>query len=436
MNTNGKRRYSGPLNWPSIKRRRSISVTPSSRNPFGLRGVSNFKGRRRNAGTPRRGGRIIRSRSTGRKRSSANNTRTTAIRKRGKSVRKEARKKSVRVPPRLRKQVKQVLASEDLKGTYQEILVPRHIKPLDNLQNVQMANLRFADSFIGLHFDPTTVVNIASQLFNNAGPNAAQDFNPFAVTNLYNMNSLKINVVDSSVKYIMRNNTTNNLTVKIWDISPKSVSTNASLYLSPITWINNECVRYAPANVPPGTGLVDELNRYNPFNVNVNTIGFNPKMLPSFNQFYAMDETIIELEPGKTYIHHLPGPKNKLYDYRKFFQNGSVTMNTYQKFCKQTMICVIGDLQGTDTGNVGRFTDIAPITSGYGLLVEARTFYKLRVPEQTGFIAQAVPPAGGQSQGLTNRRDSFIIKNWTPAQTGTIQRIGDENEAVDAPSTS
>lgn len=425
------------LHIPAVKRRTSISSGPSSsRSSFSMRS-SNSSGRYR---TPvrRRPGRVTYGRSRGRKLSAASNSRATAVYKKGRSVRKEARKRSVKVPSKLRKQVKQVLAADDYKGTYMDIIQPAIVKPIDNLQNVVMASGRKVDGYVGLNFDPCSILNIACELFNNASANATQDFGQAGFANSFNLQSLKINVLDSSIKYIMRNNTTNNLQVKIWDISPKSISTNASAYLDPVAWINAELLRVSPVpvlNTGPSTGVPDQLNKYNPFSVVVGTIGFNPKMLPSFNQFWSMDEVVIELEPGKTYIHHLPGPKNKLYDYRKFFQNGVVTMNTYQKFCKQTMVCVTGDLQATDTALVGRFTDIAA-GSGYGLLIEPRTFVKMRLPEQAGFVTQAGGLLAGSSQALTNRKDAFIIKNWTAAQAGAIQRIGDENEAIDAPATS
>jgi len=440
---NGKRKRP-ILTGLSVKRRRSMSSGPSSGRSTVSLSSSNSSGnyrtpvrrvRRTLFGRPR----ISRGVRSGGK-TLNNNSRTSASYKKGRSVRKEARKRSVKVPSKLRKQVRQIIASDDFKGTYMDIIAPSLIRPIDNLQNVTMASSRTVDSYIGLNFDPVTVLNIASELFNQASPNSTMHFGQGGKTNSYNIQSLKINIVDSNVKYIMRNNTTNNLTVKLWDISPKSISTNGSAYLNPVTWINNELARMAPNPALPnnpatGTGVDDQLNKYNPFGVTMSTIGFNPKMLPSFNQFWSMDETIIELEPGKTYIHYLPGPKNKLYDYRKFFQNGSVTINTYQKFCKQTIICVTGDLQGDATGATGRFTDIAA-PSGYGLIVEPRTFYKIRLPEQSGFVQQAVPPSAGSSQALTNRRDAFIIKNWTPVQGGAIQRIGDDSEAIDAPATS
>lgn len=436
-----RRRASIQLTGLSVKRRRSMSSgPPSSRSTVSLPS-SNSSGRYRTPVRARRTGRVNFSRSRGTKRNEgANNSRAGYSRKKGRSVRKEARKKSVKVPSKLRKQVKQVLASDDFKGVYMDILQPTIIKPIDNLQNVVMASQRRVDGYIGLNFDPISISNMAAELFNNASANPTADFGQGGYTNAFNYQSLKINVVDSSIKYIMRNNTTNNLIVKLWDISPKSISTNGSAYTDPVAWINLELARMTATpslNPGPSTGALDQLNKYNPFGVVIQTIGFNPKMLPSFNQFWSMDETVINLEPGKTYVHYLPGPKNKVYDFRKYFQNGSVTVNTYQKFSKQTMICLQGDLQGTATGEVGRYTDIVAGT-GYGLLVEPRTYVKMRLPEQAGFVTQVGGLAVGSSQAMTNRRDAFIIKNWTlPVNNvSAIQRIGDENEAIDAPATS
>lgn len=430
---NGKRKRPAlSLDTAPFKRRRSMSSgAPSSRSTVSLPSSNSSGGYRTPIRARRRGRAPVQP--AARRRSTGGNNNQSGVRfKRGRSVRREARKRSVRVPATLRKQVRAVIAADDYKGTFMDIIQPVVVKPVDNLQNVVMACGRKVDNYIGMAFDPTTVLNIASELFNHSPANASQDFGQAGFGNSYNLNSLKITVIDSSITYHMRNNTTNNLTVKFWDISPKSIVPNDMNHFDPVAWINAELIRMSPTGA---IGTDGQLNKYNPFGVVMGTIGFNPKMIPSFNQYWSMDETVIEMEPGKSYTHTLPGPKNKVYDYRRYFQAGSVTMNTAQKFTKQTMVCVIGDLQATTTARAGRYTDIIA-GSGYGLIIEPRNFYKLRLPEQSGFITQQTPPPVNGSQALTNRRDAFIIKNWTAPQDTAIQRIGDDSEAVGATATS
>jgi len=138
-----------------------------------------------------------------------------------------------------------------------------------------------------------------------------------------------------------------------------------------------------------------------------------------------VDETVITLEAGKQYTHNLQGPKDKVYEFDKFFQHGVFLNN--QKFTKHSIMSYSWDLNASSTNQPGRFSDLGPTgTSGFGILMETTTFTKLEIPEQAGFVMPTSLPVGGKSQIMGNQKNSFAIKQWTVTQSGTTVRIGDE----------
>lgn len=349
------------------------------------------------------------------------NQMSTYVKKKGRSVKKEARKKLIKVPLKLRKQVKQIMEKSDYVGWFKEKYWNIVYKLGDNVQNVYSLLDRTVNGIPGLLFDPLSVNNAASILFNKRVPGAASLTN--ADADLFNTATLKIKVIDSSVQHLIKNVTGQTINIKLWDISPKSIIPGPGH--NPVIFLQGELLRLAPTGA---AGSSTDVSSMNVLGNLVTDIGFSPNMVPAFRQYYSLDETVIRLEPGKEYLHVLKGPSHKLYDYTKFFQNGSITINNAQKFMKQTMICIVGDIQST-TGpavSVGRFTDTVA-ADPYGIVVESTMFTKVAMPEQAGFVVPAVPVAAGRSQFLGNRKSAFAIKNWVQTQVGVVVNVDDEN---------
>lgn len=406
-----KRRYSGS-NFGSRSSHRSQSLSGGTRSRRGS-DVSMYS--RRSSLMSSAGGRssVVKAQ--------ANNVVAGPSRKRGRKVHKEGRKKGVKVPRLLRKQVKSILEKQDYIGWYKEIITNQVQKPIDNLQSVFHACLRTCDAIPGIFFDPVSVRNAASILWNKFVP--VNQNNVGTTAGQFQMDTLQIKVLEQNVIHRMKNNTARNMTLKIWDWSPKT--TLQFQGFDPIPYLTAELLRLSPSGAP---GSITEVSNYNVLGVTVGTIGFNPKMVPAFNQYYSLDETIVNLEPGKEYNHKLSGPNHKMYDYKKFFMNGAAQICNSQKFIKGTMVCMILDLDTTTLQTTGRTTDIVA-ADPFGLLLETTCFYKIAMPEQAGFI---VPDAAtgftaGQSKSLGNRKSAFAIKNWASAQAGIITSIEDEN---------
>lgn len=349
--------------------------------------------------------------------SSSNNVVAKASRKRGRSVKKEGRKKPVRVGKLFRKKVNAVFTSKGPNGHFQEIVMDEIFKPRDNLQETAILCSRVFDGTAGWQFSPTYISYVNALLYNKGGFPTTPFNNVTAASTIGFKPNMEIHVKEQYYIHRLKNNTARTMTVKLWDISPKSVQDGG---FNTLQFIDNETNRTSRFGLPGDP--TQEANE-NPTNVDRFVIGFNPKMLSSFRKNYSLDETIISLEAGKEYNHKVKGPNDKMYKFNSFFKNGGY--RNVQKFCKQTIVCFYLDLTNTGLSTEGRFTDITAIDP-YGLLCETTTYTTIKCPDQTGFQNKTV--VVGDIQPLTQRGYTFGIKNWANvAQAGTVFDIEDEN---------
>lgn len=413
-----KKRVISSQNKPTMARVPKVIVsTPRGRTP-----------KRIAYNTPRTSSRGSRSMSISRSRSrvsfsgngisGSNNVVAKAGRKRGRAVKKEGRKKPVRVGKLFRKKVNAVFTSKGPNGHFQEIIMDETFKPRDNLQESAVLCARVFDGVSGWAFTPTYISYVNALLYNK-GNFPTAPFDNVTINNTLGFEpNMQIHVKEQYYINRLKNNTARTMTVKLWDVSPKNVQ--EAIY-STLEFIDNETSRTARFGAP---GVASQGANENPLNVDRFVIGFNPKMLSSFRKNYTLDETIITLEPGKEYIHKVKGPNDKMYKYNSFFKNG--TYRNVQKFCKQTIVAFYLDLTNTGLSTEGRFTDITEI-SPFGLLCETTTYTTIKCPDQTGFQNKSVVVVG-DIQPLTQRGYTFGIKNWANvAQAGTIFDIEDEN---------
>jgi len=339
----------------------------------------------------------------------SSNVQQKANKKKGKSVHKEGYKKPVKVPKKLRKQVKQILTTKGPVGTFLDIKYFK-ITPEDSQVITMLGNT--TENHPNL-FDPCWIQYTASLLFNSA----TVTLNPVIGTGTYfSPRTLRVEVIKQSVTYRCLNNTARTLTLKFWDISPKS--RNFGNGFNPLTFWENLFAQEA-ANAPTNPNV---------FAISTKTLYAHPKLSAAFRNLYSLDETIVNLEAGKEYVHKLKGPNMKLYDFQKFWSGSSPTAGVFdnqQKFVKHTMLCVYNDLGNTTLNTPGRFTDMVTATP-YGLIVEQTTHTKICMPEQTGFTWPSPTPTTG-TQTLNRRQAVYAIQNWAGAQSGAVTKIEDEN---------
>lgn len=353
----------------------------------------------------------------------ASNIKARAAVSKRKKVNREGRsRKKVKVSKSFRKKVKKVIESREQYGWFQErdSFSGNPIPPLDEAQqvfNVGTWNSDGAPTF----FDPISVLNAASILFNIKGP-LVPDKTITDAGNFQN-ETLRVRVIDSNVTYRFKNNTARQILLKLWDYSPKTIGKSNQNVLN--EW-NSALVMMAPSGAPGTTGTLTNLN---PLSVTFQTIGASPKHCPSLMHQYSWDETIVNIEPGKEFTHTLKGPKDKMYEFAKFYVNG--VFQNQQKIVKGTLAAFWTDLTSTITGGVGRWTDMTGGV-GTGLLCEVTAFYKIAMPEQAGFTIPTPAIGPGRAQQLTRRvHRVFAIKHWVNAQPASaVMEVEDENPST------
>jgi len=328
--------------------------------------------------------------------------------------------KKVKVPPKFRKQVNQVLKQVSPSGNVSEVYMFKHI-PLAFSQQ-QVVNLgggwdplvpNFTDQNRLMFFDPCRVLDAASVLFNGKTFSGSKSLGN---TGLFAAKNFQCEVLSQNVGFEIKNNSARRFTIKLWTWKLKG-----NLRLTA------DFTGYWNAAINEESVITDDgyLNRYSSSS---NVIGMNPKFSPRMNEMFQIEEKVINLEAGKQTYHQINGYRG-LYDFSKFWDG--LNFNNYNKNCMGVCMAFYPDLIGTDgiAGDVSRTTQINP-SSGFGLLVETRCHYTIRVPEQAGFSITV--PAGGSTQqvSLKQRRHHPYAIKFNPGPIGLIGNvslINDEN---------
>jgi len=366
------------------------------------------------------------------KRRSSANVNDATVRKKGNKVAKESRKRDVKVNRKFKAKVQAALKGKDPVGFYQEISMASVMPLNDNAQTVAIragiASGSAATTLQALFFNPIKVLSAASTLWNGKTPT-----NPHVLQsgNMFPAQTTRIMVLDSWVKFTYQNNTARTLTLKLYDLSLKNTQpliNSDGITLSYVGAVTNWQNLMTQAN-PNGT---TDFAYQNPLSNGVTTLYMTPQTVPAMTAMYSIDTTTVILDPGKEYVHILKGPKNKMYDFAKFWTGRDQLDVTPQfldahKMTKEHMCVMYGNLVNTTLNSPGRFTDIAA-GGPYGLLTEVREFFKLSLPEQAGTIGSGAAAPAGTGIPLGRRTYSYAIQNFiVGGQNGAVTMIEDEN---------
>lgn len=347
-----------------------------------------------------------------------------AMKFKGGKVKKEGRKKKVRVSKAFRRKVNEAIKSRNGTGWFKERVPQQVMIPVDNEQVIKTCVGRQVDDSGAFHFTPTYVDYSASVLYNKKAQVSPYANVPIDDANMYRRENLKIEVLEQYYIVRFRNNTARTMDVTIWDVSPKYTQESGSAGVSnygPETHWDQALVQGAPSG---GLGTVGQQSNENPVAVAKTVIGAHPMDSAYFRGQYTCDTTYIKLEPGKEYYHKVKGPNRKVYEYNKFFKNGR--WFNIKPFCKSTLVGMSLDLNSTGTGSLAQRTSDIVTGQGYGLVTEVQTFIKLRLPDKAGFQNPSVSGIG-EIQQLTQVGNAFAIKNWYPTQDGAVNMVEDEN---------
>lgn len=343
------------------------------------------------------------------------NSRTYAIKKKSEGVKKEGVKKTTPVPPKLRKQVKQILKGSDNYGFMMENYAFKYTPNTFGQTVIPLGALSQNETIM---FDPCYVGHCASVLFNQKASTAAPTVSDAGT---FTYKNLKVNVITQTSTFRLKNNTARIMYIKLYETSPKNRA-NTTNGLDFATAWTQAMVDEA------GSGGVGEPARINLSNSTPQTLYATPYMSPAVRANHTIDQTSIILEPGKEYVYTMTGP-NMEYKFDKYFTADGTLNGLFvneQKFIRHLTAVVYYDMIATSLGTASRKTDIV-VASSYGLLVEQTKFIKISMPEVAGFNP-AINPVAGTAIPLTNRKPRpYVINDWTATGlTGSVGVISDE----------
>jgi len=343
-----------------------------------------------------------------------------SFKKRGPNVsakRKGARK--LKVPVKFAKQVNQVLTRRSPTGTVLETFLVRYYPLNADRQQVvdigegwQPGFANYTDANRLVFFDPNRILDAASVLFNGKGYSGNKSLSSLG---LFSASTMQIEVVDQNVGFEIKNNTARRMTIKLWTWKLKDKLKLTANFVGYWDAANNE------------EGSTSTAGRLNCYSVTKNTIGHTPTLSPRMKDVFTIEEKIIHLEAGKQTYHQINGFRG-VYDFSKFWDGA--TFNNYNKNVMGVCMAFYPDLICTDSvinGGPGRTTDIVG-GDPWGLIVETRVRYTIRMPEQAGFVLPATYTPG--SKKLDFRREHPYAVNFQPGPTGAIGNvalINDEN---------
>lgn len=351
-----------------------------------------------------------------------NNQLVKANSEKGYSARKKGLKKPVKVPRKLRKQIKKVLETEAVVGKHLAIHyfaftpgVPFQTPSPNDENTFEFVGYPGVTGALGsaenrLLFSPQYVRYCVSRLCGGLAAQQVLNWAQLDTNETIDAKIARIRVIKQSATYRLRNNTGRTVTIRIMCWSPKSVDYSNEVGSNPYdVWTKALNDQSAPF-------------QQNPTGTTVWTLYNSPKYLQQMKNMYAMDETIVDVPAGKEYIYKVDGPQME-YDFSKYWKDGK--FYDMQRFVKQVSFVACNDLTKTSLNKWGRYTDNTIASSG-GVVVEQTCYVKFAIPEQVGFKYPTNQEAG-VNQSLEMKRYVFGIDNFQGAQTGVVSYIGDEN---------
>lgn len=281
-------------------------------------------------------------------------------------------------------------------------------------------------------FTPMKIMDAASILWNNKTirrdySDSAGNFvmvtdlgtgAPATITRaLPNSQGTRVHIVDSYVKFEIRNCSQRAMRVWAYHFVPKTQHPDAlpidTMLLSIRQFeqdnTNNKTIRTFPF---AGTTQEDAL---------MNDPQFPLRLLDGFNTTYKWERKDMLIAPGETCLHYVRGPKNYDLDFSKLYEGGNDKTAFLSKMSVAVTFCTQPDILYTPTGSnattaagVGRWIPGTPLIAnkiGDPIAIEMVETFKLTMPENSGFFQQAV--TAGAAKVLSLRRKQYAFANFT-----------------------
>jgi len=209
-----------------------------------------------------------------------------------------------------------------------------------------------------------------------------------------------------------RNNTARTMYIKVFKCAPKNLD---GINTAQGAWGNAIATGIGAAYII-GTPAVS-----------VNTLHTSPKMYKEFNVHYKCEEDHLTIEPGQSHVMTIQGPSME-YDMKKFFIG-----TEYQEYQKQDvflMHAVYTDLIGVNSSTL---VQRAPLDPAVGeLIVEARNYIEMSMPETVGWQSGGIAPAPGAVQNI-NRVMRFVVDDFTDKTSVAILSTAQDRTDMENP---
>lgn len=309
------------------------------------------------------------------------------------------KKKKAKVNPKLKRAILDTLAQKEPVGKYILKLNGGGIPKSGFTTNQQFVfnGGQYLSFDSGWDFVADHFINAASILFNGA-PYVPGNFTfnqpDFGLR--FAAHSMKLRVMNSSVRYSLWNKSVRTMYIKVYEIAPRApgsyfqttqankITDNGAVYA---TVANDEAQR--DLTVEWTNAMTTDFNNRARFSsliaagIPIGQLGQAPGMSPSFRGKYKVSRTEeIKLEPNERHDVFIQGPNDKVLNYERFTHDGTY-YNVRPEFTRGVLFVVSMDVVPMEAAGVhtGFARANGSLTAG-GLSVEKTLRFKLECPEE------------------------------------------------------
>lgn len=366
---------------------------------------------------------------------------------------KPKRKKFVKVPTRLKKQIKTVLANDkviNVYGFYQQTFTGDYWGPGSDKYDKQFVDMlpigTNGSSFgkdsgrNGVLFDPVQLMDVVSILYCKKTPARV----PAASNPVYNTpgatggnfslltagSSLKVEFTQLEAVTYIKNNTHRSMILYWYECQPRAAPRVDALTTQGLIEDWETCLYQDYfANIigdvaAGGTGPAYRSH-------SITDLHTTPAITSGWGKMWKCNVTKISLEAGQVYEKVTKGDVG-LYDFSKYYQNvsgGGAAVQTFmpvQKTNRYIMIRYVPDLTYAATTVTSTFGRHGFNLTGHAIIFETVVKYKFKMPEVVGLTSEFSTATGITINApitLNARRRRYGYDTWTASVSGTTSSM-------------
>lgn len=354
---------------------------------------------------------------------------------------KVKRIKKVKVSKALRAKITKVIDKQPtaVYGTREDVFLSGRMNSLDNKQTLYLGcgvtqyndDTKIVSN--GWHFTVPMFYDVANVLFGTktVGFGDASVQYKVGQGEDFSAKTSKFEVMNSYSTYMFKNNSQHLITIKLVVGVPKQKGSNCewtrgndSQSWDGTTFDNIESFKDIETLWRQGltsdaaTGYL--LPGFSPDYVDANLVPAIHAPVPEdldrdisqcqqLKNYFKFQIITLNIQPGQEVLHKIQGPQKQVIDFTKLYKN--TQLQNIQKYSRNVLGIIynspnaLADVDATgQLSNAvgGRWADkIDNVNAGFCVHVERRDHYKIRMPEQTGFVVTV--DAVGEHQPLNKR---------------------------------